>query len=77
MVSKNERTRQPEDVDDEDMLDDDGDDFDPKEYDTMLQLERLESLEEEMMEMSVATLEDVRQRIADIHRLLDEEERGR
>jgi hypothetical protein len=47
--------------------------FDPKEYDTMLELERLESLEEEMMELGVTSLDDIRQRISELHRTLDEE----
>lgn len=51
-----------------------GDEFDPKEYDTLMQLERLESLEEEMMEMRVTTLEEVRERIGELHRVLDEEQ---
>ena len=49
--------------------------FDPDEYDEMLQLERLESIEEEMMELGVTTLEDVRERIAELHRTMDEHER--
>lgn len=48
-------------------------DFDPAEYDTMLTLERLESLEEEMIELDVKTLDDVRRRIAELHRELDDE----
>jgi hypothetical protein len=48
-------------------------DFDPKEYDTMVELERLESIEEEMQELGVSTLDDVRRRIADLHRELDED----
>ena len=48
--------------------------FDPKEYDTMLELERLESLEEEMMELGVTSLDDIRQRIGELHRALDEEQ---
>jgi hypothetical protein len=47
---------------------------DPQEYDMLMRLERLESLEEEMMEMGIASLDEVRQRIADLHRQLDEEE---
>jgi hypothetical protein len=47
-------------------------DFDPAEYDTMLQLERLESIEEEMTELGVNTLDEVRQRIAELHRELDQ-----
>ena len=61
--------------DDDDEMDDDTSDagFDPKEYDTMLELERLESLEEEMMELGVTSLDDIRQRIAELHHALDEE----
>jgi hypothetical protein len=47
---------------------------DPQEYDMLMRLERLESLEEEMMEMGIASLDEVRQRIADLHRQLDEDE---
>lgn len=47
------------------------DDFNPAEYDTMLILERLESLEEEMAELGVSTLDEVRARIAELHRKLD------
>ncbi len=47
--------------------------FDPAEYDTMLKLERLETVEEEMLELGVTTLDDVRRRIAELHRELDEE----
>lgn len=45
--------------------------FDPAEYDSLLQLERLESLEEDMVELGVTTLEEVRQRIAALHREVD------
>jgi hypothetical protein len=45
---------------------------DTEEYDELMQLERLESLEEEMMELGVTTLDEVRQRIADLHRDMDE-----
>ena len=48
-------------------------DFDPREYDIMLQLERLESIEEEMTELEVSTLDEVRQRIAELHRALDDD----
>lgn len=51
--------------------------FDPEEYDVLLRLEQLESVEEEMMELGVTTLEEVRQRIADLHRELDEQAKGR
>lgn len=46
-------------------------DLAPDEYDTMLVLERLESLEEEMEELGVRSLDDVRQRIAELHERLD------
>ncbi|MEO7000502.1 MAG: hypothetical protein ABI068_01695 [Ktedonobacterales bacterium] len=42
-------------------------DFDPAEYDLTLHLEQLESLEEEMEELGVTTLAEVRQRIKDLH----------
>ncbi len=56
---------------DDDLIHDE--DFDPTEYDTMLTLERLESLEEEMIELDVTTLDDVRRRIVELHKQLDEE----
>lgn len=37
------------------------------EYDDMLLLDRLETLEEEMEELGVATLDDLRRRIRDLH----------
>jgi hypothetical protein len=48
--------------------------FDPAEYDSLLQLERLESLEEDMVELGVTTLDEVRQRIAALHREVDADE---
>jgi hypothetical protein len=48
--------------------------FDPAEYDSLLQLERLESLEEDMVELGVTTLDEVRQRIATLHREVDADE---
>jgi hypothetical protein len=56
---------------DDDELDDEA--IDPNEYDVMLELERLESLEEEMVEMKVTTLEEVRERIGELHRQLDKQ----
>lgn len=50
------------------------DQLDPEEYDALLRLERLESVEEEMMELGVTSLEEVRERIAELHRELDERE---
>jgi hypothetical protein len=58
------------DFDDDEELDDEA--FDAGEYDVMLELERLESLEEDMVEMKVTTLEEVRLRLAELHRRLDE-----
>ncbi|HEX9068807.1 MAG TPA: hypothetical protein VF807_08560 [Ktedonobacterales bacterium] len=46
--------------------------FDPAEYDLLLQVERLESLEEEMAELGIATIDDLRARIAALHRQLGE-----
>jgi len=57
------------DFDDDEELDDET--FDSNQYDVMLELERLESLEEEMVEMKVITLEEVRERIAELHHQLD------
>lgn len=50
------------------------DDFDPKEYDTMIHLERLESLEEDMRDLGVTTLDEVRRRIRELHEQLGDEE---
>lgn len=47
--------------------------FDPGEYEAMLELERLESLEEDMTDLGVTTLDEIRQRIADLHKRLDAE----
>lgn len=60
-----------------DALDDElnNEDFDPGEYDEMMRLERLESLEEDMQELGVKSLDEVRARIADLHRQLDEQSR--
>lgn len=51
----------------------DDEELDSKEYETMMELERLESIEEEMQELGVTTLDDVRRRIADLHSKLDAE----
>ena len=47
-------------------------DLDNEEYDTMALLDELESLEEEMEELGVTTLDEVRQRIRDLHERLGE-----
>ncbi|HLY29579.1 MAG TPA: hypothetical protein VKQ36_01000 [Ktedonobacterales bacterium] len=44
---------------------------DSQEYDALLLLERLESLEEEMEELGVTTLAELRQRIAELHQQMD------
>ena len=46
---------------------------DGQEYDLMVLLERLESLEEDMVELGMTTLDDVRQRIAQLHEQLGED----
>ena len=48
--------------------------FEPAEYESMLVLERLESLQEDMEELGVRTLDDVRRRIEELHRQLDEQD---
>lgn len=58
-----------------DELDDD-EDFDPAEYNTLVELERLESLEEEMKELGVASLDDIRRRVDELNAQLDQECRG-
>ena len=47
-------------------------DLDNEEYDTMALLDQLESLEEEMQELGVTTVEELRQRIRDLHERLGE-----
>ena len=46
--------------------------LDNEEYDMMALLDELESLEEEMEELGVTTLDEVRQRIHDLHAKLGE-----
>jgi hypothetical protein len=58
----------------DDDLEDDEEEFDPAEYDTLLQLERLESLEEEMTELGVSSLDDIRRRIKELNAQLDMEQ---
>ena len=65
--SPSNRGQAPEDEDEQT----EGEPFDPSEYDTLMQLERLESLEEEMIEVGVTTIEELRERIASLHRELD------
>ncbi len=60
---------------DETERDDDFEDeaFDPKEYDAMMRLERLESLEEDMIDLGVTTLDEIQQRIRELHQQLGDE----
>jgi hypothetical protein len=73
-MSQNRYTEQhhAHDFDDDEELDDEA--FDTGEYDVMLELERLESLEEEMVEMKVTSLEEVRERIGELHQKLDKQQ---
>jgi len=66
----NDTVDDPDDADE--LLDEDGEVVDAQEYDTMLRLERLETLEEEMRELGVSSVEEVRRKIAELHRELDE-----
>ena len=49
----------------------DDDDFDEEEYDDMELLERLETLREDMEELGITTLDEVIQRIEELHQQLD------
>jgi hypothetical protein len=55
---------------------DDEEDFDPAEYNSLIELDRLESLEEEMTELGVSSLDDIRHRIAELNAQLDEEHKS-
>jgi hypothetical protein len=70
-MSERPADRKPARDDDDDDATDDV--FNPLEYDTLMQLERLESLEEEMVEVGVTSLEELRERIARLHHQLDVE----
>lgn len=63
MAGKNGRV--PDD--DNDALEDADVDLDDDEYDELLLLDRLESLEEEMQELGVTTLDELRTRIRELH----------
>lgn len=52
--------------------DDDNEMLDTEEYDEMMLLDRLESLEDEMVELKVNTLDEVRARIREMHTKLGE-----
>ena len=63
--------------DDEEELFDEEDDEDDEdfaeegEYDALILLDRLESLEEEMRDLGVTTLDELRERIRDMHAQMD------
>lgn len=59
-----------DDASPDDEMDDEG--LDEGEYDALMQLERLESLEEEMQELGVSTLDELRARIRELHAELGE-----
>lgn len=63
MAGKNGRV--PDD--DRDALEAEEADLDVDEYDEMMLLDRLESLEEEMQELGVTTLDELRARIREMH----------
>lgn len=63
MAGKNGRVPDDDDALNEEETDLGGDD----EYDEMLLLDRLESLEEEMQELGVTTLDELRARIRELH----------
>jgi hypothetical protein len=67
-------TRDTNENEPEDLEDDN--DFDPGEYNTLIELERLESLEEEMQELGVTSLDDIHRRIDELNAQLDEERKG-
>ncbi len=50
------------------------DERDRAEYDLMMELDRLESLREEMEELGVSTLAEIDDRMRELHRKLDEME---
>lgn len=52
--------------------DDEQPDRTDEEYDTLALLDQLESMEEEMEELGVTTLDEVRKRIHDLHAKLGE-----
>ncbi len=74
-MSATDGTGQDTPDDERDDLDDE-EDFDPAEYNSLIELDRLESLEEEMTELGVASLDDIRRRIAELNTQLDEEHKG-
>lgn len=63
MAGMNGRT--PDSADDDNSLDEES--LDGGEYDELLLLDRLESLEDEMLELGVTTLDELRTRIRDLH----------
>ncbi len=68
MTDTNGRKPEPNGEDEEERFED----LDSEEYDTMALLDQLETLEEEMEELGVTTLDEVRQRIRELHERLGE-----
>lgn len=66
MAGKNGRSPDDRDTVDEDV------DSEDEEYDAMMLLDRLESLEEEMEDLEVTNLDQLRERIRDLHAELGE-----
>ncbi|HEX8732217.1 MAG TPA: hypothetical protein VF725_09170 [Ktedonobacterales bacterium] len=58
--------------DDEEPLDDDEDFAEEGEYDALMLLDRLESLEDEMRELGVTSLDELQARIRDLHAQMGE-----
>lgn len=57
--------------DDDEPLDDDEDFAEEGEYDALMLLDRLESLEDEMRELGVTSLDDLQARIRELHAQMD------
>ena len=66
MAGKNGRAPDDRNTVDEDI------DSEDEEYDAMMLLDRLESLEEEMEDLEITTLDQLRERIRDLHAELGE-----
>ncbi len=64
MSTNDSRGRKPDEMEEDDMMEED-------EYDAMELLERLETLREDMEDLGVTTLAEVTQRINELHRRMD------
>lgn len=63
--------RYPDDNDEPLDLEDDEDFAEEGEYDALMLLDRLESLEDEMRELGVTSLDELQARIRDLHAQMD------